>query len=62
MINWMPTKVLDEIRKGNQAFIVCPLIHKSEKINAVSIEEIKDEIKIHIFLKSNMIFYMRNGY
>ena len=46
MINWMPTKkVLDEIRKGNQAFIVCPLIHKSEKINAVSIEEIKDEIK-----------------
>ena len=38
-------KVLDEIRKGNQAFIVCPLIHKSEKINAVSIEEIKDEIK-----------------
>ena len=38
-------KVIDEIRKGNQAFIVCPLIHKSEKINAVSIEEIKDEIK-----------------
>ncbi len=38
-------KVIDEIRKGNQAFIVCPLIHKSEKINAVSIEEIKNEIK-----------------
>ena len=38
-------KVLSEISKGNQAFIVCPLIHKSEKINAVSIEEIKDEIK-----------------
>ena len=38
-------KVIDEIKKGNQAFIVCPLIHKSEKINAVSIEEIKDEIK-----------------
>ena len=38
-------KVIDEIRKGNQAFRVCPLIHKSEKIYAVSNEEIKNEIK-----------------
>ena len=38
-------KIIDEINKGNQAFIVCPLIHKSEKINAVSIEELKDDLK-----------------
>ena len=37
-------KVLIEVSKGNQAFIVCPLIHKSEKINAVSIEEIKEDL------------------
>ena len=37
-------KVLIEVNKGNQAFIVCPLIHKSEKINAVSIEEIREDL------------------
>ena len=37
-------KVLTEVSKGNQAFIVCPLIHKSEKINAVSIEEIREDL------------------
>jgi len=32
-------KIYNEIKSGRQAFIVCPLIHKSEKIDSISLEE-----------------------
>ncbi len=36
--------IAKEIRNGRQVFIVCPLIHKSEKLNATSIEEKLSEL------------------
>ena len=37
-------KVIEEINAGRQAFIVCPLIHKSEKLNHISVEEKMTEL------------------
>jgi len=49
-------KIYNEIKSGRQAFIVCPLIHKSEKIDSISVEEkiidlknsILKEVKIEV--------------
>ena len=49
-------KIYNEIKSGRQAFIVCPLIHKSEKIASISVEEkiidlknsILKEVKIEV--------------
>ena len=49
-------KIYYEIKSGRQAFIVCPLIHKSEKIDSISVEEkiidlknsILKEVKIEV--------------
>lgn len=41
--------VLREIEKGRQAYIVCPLIEASEKINTVSVTDIFDELSSTIF-------------
>jgi len=38
-------KIYNEIESGKQAFIVCPLIHKSEKIDSISVEEMVIELK-----------------
>ena len=36
--------VKDEVAKGRQAYIVCPLIEESENSDAVSVEMIYDEL------------------
>ncbi len=41
--------VLREIEKGRQAYIVCPLIESSEKIDTVSVTDIFDELSSNIF-------------
>ena len=37
-------KIYNEIKSGRQAFIVCPLIHRSEKIDSMSVEEMLSDL------------------
>lgn len=40
---------LDEIKKGRQVYIVCPLIEENEKLDLNSVEELYDDLKCGIF-------------
>ena len=47
-------KIYKEIKSGRQAFIVCPLIHKSEKIDSISVEEKIIDLKNSILKEVKM--------
>ena len=47
-------KIYNEIKSGRQAFIVCPLIHKSEKIDSISVEEKIIDLKNSILKEVKM--------
>ena len=47
-------KIYNEIKSGRQAFIVCPLIHKSEKIDSISLEEKIIDLKNSILKEVKM--------
>lgn len=40
---------LDEIRKGRQVYIVCPLIEEDEKLSLNSVEKLYDELRDGVF-------------
>ena len=40
---------LDEIRKGRQVYIVCPLIEEDEKMQLNSVEKLYEELKDGVF-------------
>ena len=46
---WAYQKVRDEVRKGRQAYIVCPLIEESDKIQVKAVMEEADRLKNDIF-------------
>ncbi|MGB3341531.1 MAG: ATP-dependent DNA helicase RecG [bacterium] len=64
--------IKDELNKGRQAFIICPLIEKSEKLDLKSVEEVYKEITsifknfsigvIHGRLKSSERFKIMNAF
>jgi len=41
--------IISQIKEGRQAYIVCPLIEESEKLNAVSAEELFEKLKDGVF-------------
>ncbi|MCR3957071.1 MAG: ATP-dependent DNA helicase RecG, partial [Gudongella sp.] len=41
--------MVSQIKEGRQAYIVCPLIEESEKLNAVSAEELYEKLKDGVF-------------
>ena len=41
--------IISQIKEGRQAYIVCPLIEESEKINAVSAEDLYEKLKDGVF-------------
>lgn len=45
---------LDEIRKGRQVYIVCPLIEEDEKLSLNSVEKLYDELRVGIFRGINI--------
>lgn len=45
--------VLTQIQQGRQAYVVCPIIEASENINAISAEEIFEELNSGIFYNIN---------
>ena len=45
---------LDEIRKGRQVYIVCPLIEEDEKLSLNSVEKLYDELKDGVFRGINI--------
>ena len=45
---------LDEIRKGRQVYIVCPLIEEDEKLSLNSVEKLYDELKDGVFKGINI--------
>ena len=45
---------LDEIRKGRQVYIVCPLIEEDEKLSLNSVEKLYDELRDGIFRGINI--------
>ena len=53
-INDAYNKIIEEVRAGRQAFIVCPLIEKSESIDADSAIETFELLKNSIFSKEKI--------
>ena len=45
---------LDEIRKGRQVYIVCPLIEEDEKLSLNSVEKLYDELRDGVFRGINI--------
>ncbi|MDV4151209.1 ATP-dependent DNA helicase RecG [Clostridium sp. AL.422] len=45
---------LDEIKKGRQIYIVCPLIEENEKMELNSVETLYDELKSDVFKDINV--------
>ena len=45
---------LDEIRKGRQVYIVCPLIEEDEKLSLSSVEKLYDELRDGVFRGINI--------
>ena len=46
--------VRDEIEKGRQVYIVCPLVEESEAIEAKAAEDLRDELKEKYFSDLNV--------
>ena len=53
-IQYAYNKIIEEVRNGRQAFIVCPLIEKSESIDADSAIETYEVLKNGIFSKNKI--------
>lgn len=48
--NWAYEKVREEVEKGHQAYIICPLIEESDKLEAKAVLEEAERLKNQVFL------------